>query len=136
MISGVSLKLKLTTLIRQIHSESFPVEENTISLNTGKLSSAFRFKPEARWSRKTAILKVVVHGYTLKEFHEYEWSLKELQKREASNIIREEQFEALKTEEDGIRQRIKSLSGDVGKLTAQQSEFTKSSASLHDQIYT
>jgi hypothetical protein len=44
------------------------VDNDSVSLNLGKLVVGFRFKPESRWMTKTSILNVVVTGYSLADF--------------------------------------------------------------------
>ena len=116
------------------HQERIPVNNNSVSLSMGKLATSFRFKPESRWARTTSILRVVVHGYSLKEFHELEWAIKEIRKRESAVSSSEKNLTALEAAAENARVQIKELTVEVGKLTAQQGELTNKSKVLQEQI--
>ncbi len=101
------------------HHESITVENNVVSLDLGKLALGFRFRPDARWIAKTEILKVEANGLSLDEFHDYEWSIKNLKKRELQVSEGERKQEELKADEIARVSNIKGLTSEVGKLTAQ-----------------
>tara|TARA_R110000850_G_scaffold117101_1_gene233417 strand:- start:63 stop:905 length:843 start_codon:yes stop_codon:yes gene_type:complete len=116
------------------HRESISVANNLVSLDLGKLSVGFRFRPEARWVTKTEILNVEVTGLSLDEFHNYEWSIKNLSVRERNVAEREQKLEQLKADEATLNSNLKEVTSEVGKLIAQRSELTESLAALSEQI--
>lgn len=119
-----------------VHQERITVEDNVISLSLGKLALSFRFRPESRWLTKTEILRVVASGYSLEEFHNFEWSIKDIQSRELILSKKEEKLEELNDLENTKVSNIKQLTTEVGKLTAHRNELTESSALLSEKIKT
>ncbi len=57
------------------HQERVPVENGSVVLSLGKLARELRFRPDSKWALKTSITRVVVHGYSLEEFHQLEWAV-------------------------------------------------------------
>ena len=116
------------------HKEFVSVEDGVVSLGFGKLASAFRFRPPAKWVIKTDILRVVATGYSLEEFHDYEWSLKNIQSREKEITAKEAAFTELEEEEKSLKTSVRQLTAEVGKLTAQRDEITESVKILSEEI--
>ena len=110
------------------HQERISVENNVVSLSLGKLATGFRFRPDTRWSTKTEILRVVATGLTLDEFHQFEWFLKNIQKREKVISDKEAKNSELDEQAEKLSAELNALTSDVGKLTAERGQLLEAIA--------
>jgi archaellum component FlaC len=116
------------------HNELIPVENNVVTLQLGKLASGFKFRPEQRWFSQTEILRVVATGFSLSEFHEYEYALKTVRDNAEKISKREAIFANLEEREASLKESLTAITSEVGKLSAQRAEIINSSANLTVQI--
>lgn len=116
------------------HDERVDVSGNGVSLRLGKLASAFSFRPEQKLLANPIIRKVVVTGLTLSEFHEYEWAIKNHDKREKSIASKESRVEELEQKLSELKSEHSSINDSVGKargeLETLQSENSKISSKI------
>lgn len=118
---------------RTRHVEKISVEHGVVLLSLGKLCQSFRFRPEKKWSSKVSIIKVVATGFSLKEFHEFEWEIRSIGEREAEVANREADLEAAKQEQATALKETKSLQSQIAKLDVQRTSLEERVQVLDEQ---
>ncbi|NIY78000.1 hypothetical protein HCZ23_00750 [Celeribacter sp. HF31] len=106
-----------------------PIANDTIVHTSGKLAKGFKFRPEERILTKTTLHKVVITGLTLDEFHDFEWQLKEYDKRLEAIELKEAQGLALDQSLELKTKERKDLESQIGIARA---EITQLEKSLHE----
>ncbi len=105
------------------HDEKVRVSGGQVNLQMGKLSAGFRFRPESKFFSKPKILQVNAIGFTLAEFHQFEWAIKEYEKKIADLAVRTSRFEKLKEDVDTLRLEKITLESEVGKSRAEAEQL-------------
>lgn len=116
------------------HSERIAVSGDTITLALGKLCKSFSFRPERKWVTNTEILTVVATGLTLSEFHEYEWQIKESQKREEQLDAQEASISERELKILDQAEENKLLASEVGKLRGERDQLNASIKSVGEVL--
>lgn len=129
-----SFELEVEHIDGTRHEERINVKGNIVELQLGKLATAFKFRPDQKILASPVIQKVRATGLTLREFHEYEWALREFEKKSADLKKREVAYANLQDEIKANQIEKKQLDGDIGKASAQltklQSEVSAAETAL------
>lgn len=107
------------------HEERVPVSGSSVTLRLGKLSRSFRFRPEKKWFSDTKLTSVSVKGYTENEFHEFEWAIRDYEKRLAKLQEREHTIQALETDLATKRTEKVALEAEIGKSRVELDQLQK-----------
>jgi hypothetical protein len=107
------------------HEERIAVAAGQVKLTLGKLANGFRFRPDKKLFSDAKILKVVTTGYTLTEFHEFEWAIKEFHQNLADLEQRERRLEAERTEFAALKTERVEIESAVGKAKAESEQLNQ-----------
>jgi len=108
------------------HEESVSVNNGLVSLKLGKLSTSFRFRPEARRLVEPKINRVSATGYSLDEFHKFEWAIQEFEKKTEELQLREQRNKDLSESMVELRAEKVSLESEIGKSRVEREQLSKS----------
>lgn len=95
------------------------VEDGSVSLEHGKLSTGFQFKPDRKLLSNTRITKVTAFGYSLREFHQLEVGVRNYHKRIFEVEKREEAYANLSDTVAKLNEEKKRLDTEIGQSKAQ-----------------
>jgi hypothetical protein len=107
-----------------IHEEKINVDNNAAKIRPFKLCSVFRFKPDSKYLSNPKLVKIVTHGLTFEEFHDFQNLIKTFDSRLAKLRERESEAETLKESIREIAQNKAVLESDIGKYRAELEQIT------------
>ena len=105
------------------HEESITCKDNKVDLTLGKLVSGFRFRPPKKVLSNPKLIKVSAIGFTLDEFHEFEWRIKEFDESVSELNSREKRVRELELKVDDLEKQSVALASDVGKARSELSDL-------------
>lgn len=112
------------------HRETISITNNKISLKLGKLSDGFSFKPDSKLFANPLINRVIATGYSLSEFHEFEWALKDYEKNLAALREKEQSLQGLESRIQDLQTQKTALETEIGKSRAEAEGLSKSNEKL------
>jgi hypothetical protein len=105
------------------HDQWIQVGENKVTLQTGKLSTGFQFKPDQKiWSRPK-IISIKAIGMNIEEFHKFEWAIRDYERRLEELEKRETQQNNLALDISNMRIERAALESEIGKSRAESAEL-------------
>ena len=105
------------------NQQSVKFKNGTALIQVGKLSKAFRFMPREKILSSPKLQKVSVIGFTLDEFHAFEWALKEYEKRSGDLQSREARLKAAEDIDKQKQEQRTSLDSELGKSRAESEKL-------------
>jgi hypothetical protein len=116
------------------HVEKVSVDNDTVHLSLGKLCRGFRFRPDKKYYHKTAINRVVATGYSLQEFHSFEWEIKKLVQRDAEVSKKEQELIDAEASRESALGEVRNLQSQVSKHELRKTELEEKIVSLEQQV--
>lgn len=116
------------------HDEKLSVSNNKVSLRLGKLSKGFRFKPDQKLFSNPNILKVTVTGLNLAEFNEYEWAIRDHDKREKNIAKKETTTAELDERLADLKVELSTVNDSIGKARSEHEALQANNSNLKAQV--
>jgi hypothetical protein len=116
------------------NQQSVQVGGGVAALKIGKLSKTFRFRPIEKVFSSPKLQKVTVVGFTLDEFHSFEWALKEYETRVAEIESRDAKLKAREESDKGNTEKRTSLESEIGKSRAEAEKLKLETEAAHGRL--
>lgn len=116
------------------HQERISVQSGSVKLILGKLANGFRFRPDKKWFADPKITKVTSTGYTQAEFHEFEWVIREFERKLADLEHREKKLEVQQSELAALKTERVEIESAIGKAKAESEQLNQLLSSTKETV--